>query len=359
MELYQKNQFILIKKIDFFNSKFSDMSDLFQVLPAEILQIILNYLSLKELINFKLVGNYYRNFIENNVWDHEVVVKEMTNKQMKRFLTIFRMTKYTFINIEDISDMTPYLSHCKKLNLLESNIKNPDSCKELKNCETVKIGGYFTYAKGLDQAPKCREIILSDSHISPGDYKNLKNLYVYDSIDEDLIISLKHLEKLVIVYKKADDDLLEKICSSLTNLKHLSIYGGGDGSLEDFMKCRYITNKGTIHLKNLKNLIKLNLYFSEITEDSFPNISELKNLKCLGLDNCGYISTLEGLDLPNLEKLCLNETSITDKGLMSLVNFPKLKRLEILECENLTNKSIDIINKTNLKSVLIDKDLQE
>ena len=118
----------------------------------------------------------------------------------------------------------------------------------------------------------------------------------------------EHIAGIYLSNCQVTGDLLSRI-SKLSNLQILSlrcIKGNSNTSLE--------------HLKNLRKLVRLDLWGTNINDGSLKSIA-----KCDGI-----------------EELILDGTDITDRGISQLI---ALKKLRFLSCEitKLTNKSMDSI----------------
>src|SRR5712692_9406126 len=93
-----------------------------------------------------------------------------------------------------------------------------------------------------------------------------------------------------------------------------------------------ITDDGLLHLKPAKQIRDLNLYYAEqITDQGMAAIRDWKNLKRLNVRGTrisdGTLAIVSGLT--GLETLDIAYTQITDNGLDGLVPLTKLKELSI------------------------------
>jgi internalin A len=117
-----------------------------------------------------------------------------------------------------------------------------------------------------------------------------------------------------------------------------------------------ITDQGMLELKNLAGIVDLNLYYAEyVTDEGLAAIKGWKNLKRLNvhgskisdttLEHISGISTLESLNmgsamvtdiglerltsLPNLKELTMGGNKLTDAGLQALRQMPNLTYLDL------------------------------
>jgi hypothetical protein len=93
-----------------------------------------------------------------------------------------------------------------------------------------------------------------------------------------------------------------------------------------------ITDEGLLHLKPAKQIRDLNLYYAEqITDQGMAAIRDWKNLKRLNVRGTrisdGTLAIVSGLT--QLEALDISYTQVTDNGLDGLVPLTKLKELSI------------------------------
>jgi hypothetical protein len=93
-----------------------------------------------------------------------------------------------------------------------------------------------------------------------------------------------------------------------------------------------ITDEGLLHLKAAKQMRELNLYYAEqITDQGMTAIRDWKNLKRLNVRGTrisdGTLAIVSGL--PGLEALDIAYTDFTDNGLDALVTLTQLKELSI------------------------------
>lgn len=96
-----------------------------------------------------------------------------------------------------------------------------------------------------------------------------------------------------------------------------------------------VGDEGLAHLKEVGNLVWLNLRGTKITDAGLEHLSQIKTLTRLHLEKTGItdagLSHLAGLE--NLEYLNLYGTKITDAGLEQLKGLKKLKKLYVWQTD--------------------------
>lgn len=109
--------------------------------------------------------------------------------------------------------------------------------------------------------------------------------------------------------------------SANTDLKDVDFHLSGTG----------LTDDGLAHVKQLQNVVWLNLKGTKITDAGLAQLAESKSLKQLHLEMTGIgdagVAHLAGLE--NLEYLNLYGTKVTDAGLKSVAGLKNLKKVYI------------------------------
>ena len=92
---------------------------------------------------------------------------------------------------------------------------------------------------------------------------------------------------------------------------------------------QHVTNDGLVHLKDLSDLVWLNLRGTKITDHGLQHLASIKSLTRLHLEKTNVtdagLAHLSGLE--NLEYLNLYATKVSDAGLEHLKGLKKLKKL--------------------------------
>lgn len=120
-----------------------------------------------------------------------------------------------------------------------------------------------------------------------------------------------------------------------------------------------IIDENLHYIGDLKTLVKLDISYTWITDDGVNTISELPKLKKLGMAGCTKL-THKSIDYvnrfaPELEELNISLTPVGVEGYEKLMNLSKLKKLDI-SLSKLTDESIAPIFKIqNLKQLVISK----
>jgi Leucine-rich repeat (LRR) protein len=178
--------------------------------------------------------------------------------------------------------------------------------------------------------------------------------YIYIS-NESLVLSIK----IYNASKDIGDEILE-LCKWFPELNQL-ILECSNLSESRIMNLKYMhsltylaigpmSDKNMIYIKDLINLIELNLAKTDITDAGLENIKGLNKLKKLYL--YGTKITDNGLKylagLKNLEQLEIQHNNISDKGIVRLSGLSKLRYLSITK----TKVTLDgLLSITGLDSI--------
>ena len=184
------------------------------------------------------------------------------------------------------------------------------------------------FVSGLLSIPSIEEIALLDSEISAGEMAKLSEGREWrgiglsgPEIDDDLLLSLRTTEKLVLLQvggKKVTDAGLEHLLP-LPGLKTLDLTGTS------------VTGSCLRHLKEMPELQELNLGLTSANNDAAVHVAGLRKLRSLTLnltqvDDAG-LAPLDGL--PELRKLLLRGLPITDAGVKVVNRFPHLESFDV------------------------------
>ena len=128
---------------------------------------------------------------------------------------------------------------------------------------------------------------------------------------------LKNLELLALPRWTNDDGLSNM--AGLTKLKTLNLPNAK------------ISNKGMVHLRNLKEVRSLVLTAATIDDAGIQNLAGMSKLQILNLSNTGITDAALATigKLISLNKLFLNRTNITDASVPHITKLTGLQRLDI------------------------------
>ena len=267
-------------------------------LPAEILHIILGYLTLKELMKLKLVNKFFCEFIKKNKWNTELVITNKNMNEVEKFMENHRFSIYTINNNSDITQLSKYMVGCLKFNLISGNY-NPD-IKCFTNCRSFSSLMFIDIDKSLTQLLSCNTLCLKQSIYC--------NTITKEQIKIINSLNIKSLSLIDLSFPIAD--------LSLSGLKYLDLSGSifnTNISLLYFDNIEYLLlnhcklDDSCIMIlcaKNLENLKFLSLEKNNITEKSIKYLSKL-NLEYLNVNLC-YIDN-------NIRNLLKIKTIVLDR----------------------------------------------
>ncbi|KAF7994431.1 hypothetical protein HCN44_003903 [Aphidius gifuensis] len=256
------------------------------------------------------------------------------------YLKIHKCNAFDAENLELICN----LEKLEYLNFFGAGIVDDHVVAKItQNCRNLKTL-YFPERKMITEA--------GYSHL--GELDKLENLYVHGDDNESFnnhamecivknFCNLKKLEinwsQYVLKYGLQDigqlmhlcelelnhvlnlnDSILEYILLSCDKLKFLNISG-----------CKLVTDEGLKQLFLLPHLTKLNVSeISNLTDDCFENITELKYLKCFGccgITDVGIQKLLK--NCPDLEFLDVDATGVTSKICIFAAQLTRLRQNNI------------------------------
>ncbi|MDC0934641.1 hypothetical protein OAS39_00030 [Pirellulales bacterium] len=144
------------------------------------------------------------------------------------------------------------------------------------------------------------------------------------------LAALPHIEELWIADSKISDESLEHI-EKLSKITQLAL-----------ADCD-ITDAALKHLAGLNTLETLGLTENLIDGDGLKFLRGMTHLRelCLDENPLRDIGLSHIASMPNLEKLGLCDSLITDEGIKHLVSLPSLVYLTILDCEGISDSSIE------------------
>jgi len=118
---------------------------------------------------------------------------------------------------------------------------------------------------------------------------------------------------------RVTDDWLKKLAGQ-TDLRNLQLSGTA------------VTSKGLVHLKDLKNLERLNVCLTAVSDDGFEHLAGLTKLRRITV--CASQVTGTGFKhftaMKDLESINLHSSPASDAGLEAIGKLTSLKRLEIV-----------------------------
>jgi hypothetical protein len=196
---------------------------------------------------------------------------------------------------------------------------------ELQDYGTVGDGGWW-----VDGQLHGRRFVAKDS--SPTHFVNaLAVLQKCPSVNrvavpkspnlKSVLSRLAQLDQIVAI-ELFDKDVTDEDLAGLTGMKQLK-----------FLELNHnprVTDAGVAALAGLENLRYLNLTNTSVTGTGFKDRADMVNLYKLTLNDCPV--TDESLaaipHFPKLEELLIGGTEVTDKGLMSLIGWHSLRRVD-------------------------------
>ena len=147
---------------------------------------------------------------------------------------------------------------------------------------------------------------------------DLSNAWLTDTDAEKLSL-LPNLESINLAYTKITDRALEHLIP-LPNVKNLNLY-----------YAEYVTDAGIAHLKEWKNLEHLNVRGSKVTSTVFEHVLEMPKLKSLDVGfsrvSDELFEVLVGLD--HLERFAFGGNEMSGVCLPLLKLLPSLRELDI------------------------------
>jgi hypothetical protein len=274
----------------------------------------------------------------------------MTDKNFRQLIKLKQLKSLEFFGFKNTDQ--------KNLKIIAENLTslealNINDCSNLTYQDLSALKALTNLKKlNLTNAPDITDTFLK---VMLKDYKNLEDLdisYCCNITDEGLKFIVENLENLegldLSGCRKITDDGLKNIIKNLKNLKRLNICDSKDITNEDlkfiFQNLENLESLGLSYsskkegylqrFQNFKNLKRLNLTGSRLTDNDFKFICEnFKNLEDLTLMGCYRIThkALQSIseNLKNLKTLNLEGCIMNDKGLKSLLNLKNLNHVDI------------------------------
>ena len=310
------------------------MSEIFKQCPREILEKILKYLSLVDVIRTETVSKYFLDFVRSTTWDDFTIDKKGMSI-MKNIMTTHKFTDYKINGTALLSEIMSAIKNSKqpvqlkKLSLqffyndefINSNLEFLTSLRELKLWNSITKMLSIHESKLPDSNPT---IVHFNS------FTNLVSLTLgeCETITDDSIQHIPNLRKIRI---HSCSGVYGTCFKNFSKLENLSIYGSS------------VNPKYFEHLTNLK---QLNIGFStytQITTDSLKLFKNPEKIIKLALSFNKIPLSKENIGLfTNLEKLSLNECNISDEVLSMFTN---LHKLELIDCDSIIGTCLKSLSK--------------
>uniref|UniRef100_UPI00358DFDDA F-box/LRR-repeat protein 4-like isoform X2 n=1 Tax=Myxine glutinosa TaxID=7769 RepID=UPI00358DFDDA len=288
----------------------------FDLLPYELIEIILSFLTLPELCRLAQCSRTLRDYCYDPFMYKHLDLKPF----------------WPSLCEEDLLALKPRLTHTRSLGLSWTGNKGSFSPTVLDNF----LGGWSEHLLQLELAnchwitnesletvtmlcPNLQDLDLSScDQIPPGEFKRLS--------------SLQRLRRLVLYRTRINTESLLSIISKCTQLRHLNLGGCLEVKEPDVVL--------VVLASNCQQLRSLDMWrSSELTEIGLAHLaSRCKNIEDLDLGWCGQVQAGVGVvvvmarGLPRLRRLVLTANrSVSDTDLESLANCcPLLEQLDIL-----------------------------
>lgn len=209
-------------------------------------------------------------------------------------------------------------------------------CKEIKNCNK-------TLNRQLSNKFKLKNNKSIDKQLTYlKDSKYCKSLNIskctkIDNIGYDSIYLMKTLIKIDISWTNISNDNLHNICNSLTNLTTL-----------DISYCADLTNDGLKNIDKLQKLEILDISSCSFTTNGYKHISKLPKLKLL-LSKCNLITVKSIIYINKLLSLTtiIADNSIVDVNILTA----KVECLSLKKCTFFNNNYMLSTQYYNLKTL--------
>jgi hypothetical protein len=226
-------------------------------------------------------------------------------------------------------------------------------CQNFPKLEVLDIADTNLSEKSVAYLEKLQNLqVLNPCYVRPG-LANLANLRILYGVHKTYFNNLKALKNLCVIDAeiKSDEDI-----ALVKDFPQLRTFGKNENYYQRSYAALKITDEGLKSLQALPLLNTLNLHNNKnITSAGFQYLKSFKNLMVLDL---GYTNiddaSLENIkDLTNLHYLDLSHTKITDAGLVHLANLTNLVQLD-LSGTNITPKGLaHLTNLPNLRWLIV------
>ena len=341
---------------------------MFNNLNTDVIKLIINNLSLKDLIRLRTTNKDNVEYVKCYDNDNIVRIKRSLKNWKKSFpnMTSVNISGRTDLCDEDFKylDNTQILmmNLCDQISITDHVFRYLSKLRDLnlQGCCGHWIGGHHFTDKMFDYLLNLEKFYIDDNHgITSRGIKKLtkiKDLTISNcsKITNDGLSNLTTLIKLKIYNL---NELTDDVFQNLTNLEDLSMTFG------------HITDRGILYLSNIKKIhisscqrIKCKDYdkllklesldlSTPINDDNLIYLKKIKNLMLYGCNIKGYRLPY----LVNIEELSIYECPIMDEHLSHLLELKKLKKINIFRCNTISKfKKSEL--KVKLNSVTFDTD---
>lgn len=188
----------------------------------------------------------------------------------------------------------------------------------------------------IDHLTGLFELDITNSQVGPAGYEKLYRLTSLRDITiigttlgepgRALIASQSYVTKI-----DADGaDLGDEWLQGLPPLEHLIFL-----SLDEIEK---ITDEGIVHIAKHKNLKKLFLSYTQLTDKSMPKLQQLTYLDRFWMENTAVTdASMAGFrTMPHIAEIGIAYTEVTSEGLMQLSGIDSLRKVGIRGCKNIS-----------------------
>ena len=304
-------------------------------IPDEIWTEIILYLPVNDLLNFNITCSYFHKIVReykitNDRYAHRIVLK------FPEQLINYNFRSYEMNWLLNVSFIKNMIHH--------------QLCEQIPHVEELtidRIDQIVASLKNVTQLKLSYGLIYNRLHIeSLTNLHSLKIVSTGQNLEMNSIINLTSLTTLKISHC---NNITDKEISYLPNLINLCIdHCKNIENLNYLMKLEKLSlcySNQINDISKLTSLYKLSLEGS----DSIIHISKLSNLKYLKLKHCRNIGSFNGLnklirlsleycdDISIRELTNLTKLIITNNNLGDICPLIKLKKLDINNCQNISN----------------------
>lgn len=334
-------------------------------IPKYIKISIFEHLSLKTLLNLRLVCKSLASLITENKW---INIKIRPNvKYLENIIKVFNFSNFSFCSVNITGDHLKLLKYkCNIIEIFNCDQVTNDDLIFLENCHTISLpynndgnitGECTQYLKKYTSVDLTLNKYTFDSHIS-----NLRNCHTVNlsntSITDKGAKLLCNCHTLILAFTRITDESVKLF--------------GNCHTLD--ISCTFVTDES---MKYLSNCHSLDISDTGITDNGIKFLGNCNTLKIrtnpmLAKMGHGTITDYGMKYLVNCQNIDISGTKITDNGIISLVthcNILKKKPCELnltktkvtdksvallgdyhtlhLDQTNVTDKSLELLDKCN------------